>query len=130
MSRQAMETAVAALPQCDEYVVAAFASAGAFRTIGLAGELPAFIESLTTGNKPVALIALGNPYLLRNFPNVAAYMATFSNVPTSEVSSVRAIFGEIPIRGHLPISIPGFAQLGDGIQVPARKPLQITGDLR
>jgi beta-N-acetylhexosaminidase len=57
-------------------------------------------------------------------------MASFSNVPTSEVSAVPALFREIPIRGHLPISIPGFAKPGDGIQIAARKPLQISGDIQ
>jgi hypothetical protein len=33
---------------------------------------------------------------------------------------VKALFGEIPITGHTPVTIPGFAQLGDGIQLPAR----------
>jgi len=32
---------------------------------------------------------------------------------------VKALFGEIPIRGHLPITIPDVAKYGDGIQLPA-----------
>ena len=44
----------------------------------------------------------------------------FSTVPTSEVAAVKALFGEIPITGHLPVRIPGFAKLGDGIQLGAR----------
>jgi beta-N-acetylhexosaminidase len=65
----------------------------------------------------VALVALGSPYLLRNFPNVTAYLATFSSVPPSEIAAVKALWGEIPIRGRLPVSIPGLAKLGDGIQL-------------
>ena len=71
--------------------------------------------------KPVALAALGNPYLLRNFPDVSAYLTTYSTVPPSEVATVKALFGEIPIHGKLPVSIPGFAQYGDGIQVAASR---------
>jgi hypothetical protein len=33
---------------------------------------------------------------------------------------VKALFGEIPVTGHTPVSIPGFAKLGDGIQLTAR----------
>ena len=67
--------------------------------------------------KPVALVALGNPYLLRNFPDVAAYMTTYSTVAPSEISVVKALFGEIPINGKLPVTIPGFATYGDGLSV-------------
>jgi beta-N-acetylhexosaminidase len=68
----------------------------------------------------VAIVAMGNPYLLSAFPETAAYLATFSSTPPSEVSAVKALFGEIPIAGHMPVTIPGFAKLGDGIQLPAR----------
>jgi beta-N-acetylhexosaminidase len=78
------------------------------------------VRNLMASGKPVTLIALGNPYLLRDFPNAAAYMATFSTVPPSEAAAVRALFGEIPIRGHLPVSIPGEATYGEGIQLPAK----------
>ena len=76
-------------------------------------------KSLIATGKPVALVALGNPYVLRNFPAVTAYLATFSTVPPSEIAAVRALFGEIPIRGRLPVTIPGQAAYGDGIQLPA-----------
>jgi len=72
-------------------------------------------------------VALGNPYVLRSFPNVAAYLATFSNVPPSEVAAVKALVGEIAIRGRLPVSIPGQAKYGDGIQLPATRAVRAGG---
>jgi beta-N-acetylhexosaminidase len=124
MSRTDGDDALAKLPGCQSYVVAAFASVGANRGgVGLAGELPHAIETLVASGKPVALAALGNPYLLRDFPRVAAYLATFSTVPPSEIAAVRALFGEIDIRGHLPVSIPGLANYRDGIQVQSTRPL-------
>jgi beta-N-acetylhexosaminidase len=66
----------------------------------------------------VLLAALGNPYLVRSFPNVAAYLTTYSPTPTSETALAKALFGEIAITGHLPVTIPGVAKYGDGIQVP------------
>jgi len=124
MSRTDVDDALAKLPGCQSYLVAAFASVGANRGgVSLAGELPHAIETLVASGKPVALAALGNPYLLRDFPRVAAYLATFSTVPPSEIAAVRALFGEIDIRGHLPVSIPGLANYRDGIQVQATRPL-------
>jgi beta-N-acetylhexosaminidase len=122
-SRQDIDDAIARLTGCDAYTVAAFASVGAYRgTVGLAGELPQAVEALIATGKPVALVALGNPYLLRSFPGVAAYMATFSTVPPSELAAIKALLGETAITGHLPVTIPGLAALGDGIQLAAKRP--------
>jgi hypothetical protein len=33
---------------------------------------------------------------------------------------VMALFGEIPITGKLPVSIPGIANYGEGIMIPRR----------
>jgi len=128
MPRQQVDDVLAKLNGCQSYLVAAFASVGANRgTVGLAGELPHAVETVIATTKPVALVALGNPYLLRSYNEVTAYLATFSTVPPSEVAAVRAAFGEIPIRGRLPVSIPGVAQYGDGLQVPAVRLVQVTG---
>ncbi len=121
MPREVIDDMLGRLAGCGSYAVAAFAPVTASRgSVGLGGELPHAIETMTASGKPVILIALGNPYLLRNFPNVSAYLATFSTVPPSEIAAAKALFGEIPIRGHLPVSIPGMAKLGDGIMVGAR----------
>ena len=61
------------------------------------------------------LVALGSPYLAAQFPEVQNYLCTFSNAPVSEISAAKALFGEIPIRGHLPVTIPGIARRGAGI---------------
>jgi len=65
------------------------------------------------------LVALGNPYLAAQFPEVQNYLCTFSNAPVSEMSAVKALFGEIPIHGRLPVTIPGIAARGGGINHPA-----------
>jgi beta-N-acetylhexosaminidase len=101
---------------CEVNVVAAFVSASAYRgNVALAGNLPGVVNALTAARAPVLLISLGNPYLLRSFPSVSGYMAAYSTTPTSETAAVKALFGEIPIKGRLPVSIPGIAAYGDGI---------------
>jgi beta-N-acetylhexosaminidase len=67
-----------------------------------------------------AVVALGNPYVVASFPGIQNYLCTFSNEAVSEMSAVKALFGEIPIRGHLPVSIPNVAQRGAGIERQAR----------
>ncbi len=123
MSREQIDDAMSKLPACSSYVVAAFAPVGANRaSVGLLGELPYAMEKMTSTAKPVVLAALGSPYLLRNFPTVRAYLATFSTVPPSEIAAVRALWGEIAIQGHMPVTIPGLVKLGDGIMLPATRP--------
>lgn len=78
------------------------------------------MNTLVHGPIPVALISLGNPYLLRDFPDVPSYAATFSTSTTSETAAAKAISGEIPITGKMPVSIPGLAKIGDGLNVPAK----------
>lgn len=61
------------------------------------------------------VIAMGNPYVASDFPEVQNYMCTFSSATVSELSAVKALFGEIPIAGRLPVEIPGIAARGSGI---------------
>lgn len=109
--------------KCAAIVLATFVSPRDGKgSVALPGNLGDFVNLLTNPSgdekpKPlVALVSMGNPYLLQNFPNVGAYLATFSTVPVSEVAAAKALFGEIPITGHLPVTIPGFAAYGDGLQ--------------
>jgi beta-N-acetylhexosaminidase len=67
------------------------------------------------------VVAMGNPYVASSFPQIRTYLCTFSNVAISEVSATKALFGEIPLRGHLPVSIPEVAQRGAGLERPARQ---------
>ncbi len=124
-SRQQLDEALSRLTGCDSYVVAAFASVGAYRgTVGmLGGELPHALDTMIASGKPVALIALGNPYMLRNFPKVTSYLATFSTVAPSEIAAARAVLGEIDLTGRLPVTIPGQAAYGEGIQLRATRPI-------
>jgi beta-N-acetylhexosaminidase len=80
-------------------------------------------QLLNRAAEKTVVIAMGNPYLASDFPKVANYMCTFSNASVSEVSAVKALFGEIALRGHLPVSIPNVAQRGTGLE----RPVQVAG---
>jgi beta-N-acetylhexosaminidase len=119
-SEAELAQAAEAVKACDAVVAGAFISVAAYRgSVALAGDLAKLLESIIGNGKPVTLVALGNPYLLRSFPAVTAYLTTYSTVAPSEIAAVKALFGEIPIRGRLPVTIPGLAAYGDGIQLPA-----------
>ncbi|MGA3190048.1 MAG: glycoside hydrolase family 3 N-terminal domain-containing protein [Bryobacteraceae bacterium] len=121
MNAAALTAILGDTSKCSEIVIAAFATVAAYRgSMGLGGELTPFVAKLTEGSAPVVLVAMGSPYLLNAFPKTAAYLATFSSTGPSEISAVKALFGEIAIGGHMPVTIPGFSKYGDGIQMPAR----------
>ena len=52
-----------------------------------------------------AVLAMGTPYLTEDFPTIQNYICTFSNATVSEISAAKALFGEIPIPGHLPVNL-------------------------
>jgi beta-N-acetylhexosaminidase len=75
-------------------------------------------ELLNRAAEKTVVVAMGNPYLAADFPKIENYMCTFSNA--SVLSAVRALFGEIAIHGHLPVSVPNIAQRGAGMERPVQ----------
>jgi beta-N-acetylhexosaminidase len=72
-------------------------------------------EILNTAGAKTVVSAIGNPYLAKDFREMQNYLCTFSATPVSEISAAKALFGEIPLRGRLPVTIPGVAARGVGI---------------
>lgn len=116
-----IEAAASSTASCESIQVAAFAGPGAFRGgVGLDERYGSLMNAVLAAGKPVTLVSLGNPYLLSSYPGVAAYLATFSTAPVAEEAAVKAVLGDAPIQGKLPVSIPPLAKAGDGIALPAR----------
>jgi beta-N-acetylhexosaminidase len=93
------------------------AEAAATSASGLSAEGSAGIlrEVLDKAGDRTVVLALGSPYSILNFPSERSYMCMYSWVPTSERAAVKALFGEIPIHGKLPVTLPGIAKRGDGM---------------
>jgi beta-N-acetylhexosaminidase len=93
-------------------------------SVGLADASASLLQAvLDHAAEKTAVLAMGNPYLAQDFPSVQNYICTFSNASVSEVSAAKALFGEIPIHGRLPVSIPNIAQRGSGMD----RPQQVAG---
>jgi len=75
-------------------------------------------QILDTGAVKTVVLAMGNPYVAKDFPEIQNYLCTFSTAAVSELSAVKALFGEIDIHGRLPVTIPGVAARGQGIERP------------
>ena len=77
------------------------------------------VPQLLALGKPVVAVSFGSPYLLRDFPDLKTYLCAWGGQDLAQVAVVQALFGESAIEGHLPITIPGLAKRGDGIEKPA-----------
>jgi beta-N-acetylhexosaminidase len=85
--------------------------------VTLASLLTAILDRATSRT---VVLAMGNPYVGQDFPAIQNYVCAFSNATVSETAAVKAIFGEIPIGGHLPVTLPGIALRGQGFERTAR----------
>jgi beta-N-acetylhexosaminidase len=101
-------------------------------TVGLEQATGALMRQvLASAGQKTAVIAMGNPYVAQNFPSVQTYVCTYSNAPSSEISAVKLLFGELQLRGKLPVTLPGIAQRG--FSMPWPRPAEAastTGSVR
>lgn len=79
-----------------------------------------FEQMLTHAGERTVVLAMGSPYLTDDFPAIQNYICTFSNATVSETSAARALFGEIPIHGHMPVSLLNAGTQAAGDPRPAR----------
>jgi beta-N-acetylhexosaminidase len=113
MTEQIMQ----AVGEAQAVIVPVYAIPSAGRVIALQDATTNLMQRiLQAAPGRTVVIALGNPYIARDFPAVQNYLCTFSNATVSELAAVKALFGEIAIRGKLPVTIPQVAQRGTGIE--------------
>ena len=103
-------------------LASAFVKVGAFRgNADMSEAHAALLEALVDGGRKVIVVSYGSPYLLRQFPSVPAYVCSYGWVETSQRAAVGALFGEFPVTGRLPVTLPGLYAYGHGLQLPKRQ---------
>jgi beta-N-acetylhexosaminidase len=65
---------------------------------------------------PMIGVSFGTPYLLREVPALGTYICAYGIQPVMQFAAAKAIFGEAPLTGHLPVTIPGLYSRGHGIE--------------
>ena len=125
------------LPPSDSYDVAILALfvrvSDRKGNVDVPPEQAAVAEQLYKSGKPVITLAFGSPYLIEGFPQAETWLGAFGISDVAQISMARALFGEIPVRGHLPVTIPGVRlNAGYGIDVPADpmklQPMDVRGE--
>ena len=81
-----------------------------------------FVRQLQTRGRRPIVVAMGNPYLLRQVPSVPAYLVAWGGFPVSQQAAARALLGKSEITGRLPVGISEAAPFGSGEQRAAFAP--------
>lgn len=76
------------------------------------------MDGLRKSGAKVVLVSFANPYVAMSLPKADANLIAWGPYPVSQRAAARALLGTAPITGKLPITIPGVAAFGDGIQRP------------
>ena len=125
------------LPSPDSYdvvIVALFVRVSDRKgNVDVPAEQAALAEQLFKTGKPVITLCLGSPYLIERLPQAQTWLAAFGISDVAQISLARALFGQIPVRGHLPVTIPGVdMKLGFGIELPENpmtlQPMDVRGE--
>lgn len=93
------------------YIGAATNTASMVPTKGI----PELLDGLRAAGTKVVLVSFNNPYLQLGLPLTDAHLIAWSPWTPSQRAAARALVGKAPITGKLPISIPGVAKFGDGL---------------
>jgi beta-N-acetylhexosaminidase len=108
---------LAAADSADVVIVGSYvAQSWDARTASAPEEFVRFIDGLVgRGARPI-VVAFGNPYLLQEIASVPTYLIAWGGAPVSQQAAARALLGQEPIGGRLPIEIPPIARVGGGLQ--------------
>jgi CubicO group peptidase (beta-lactamase class C family) len=82
--------------------------------LAIAEQVAALVHELAA-TRPLIVTSFGNPYLLEQFPDIGTYLIAWGQWDAPQRAAARALTGRIPIVGHLPIAIPPFHSLGEGV---------------
>jgi beta-glucosidase-like glycosyl hydrolase len=116
-----IDQALAELGETQVVVIGVFSRLRAGKgNVDLQPRFVELIKKLAAQAKPVVIISFGSPYFLRHFPEVDVYLCAYRYANEAQQAAARALFGEIPLVGRLPVSIPGCFPRGHGLIVPQR----------
>ena len=113
------EAALQAAGQADAVVLSLFVRFQSGRgTLALSDSSREIVARIAAAGKRIVAVSFGTPYLLRELPQLSTYIAAYGGQSDIQIAVARALFGEAAFTGRLPVTIPGLAARGTGIQKP------------
>jgi beta-N-acetylhexosaminidase len=118
-----IELVRAMAPRFDAVIVSTFVrAASASGRMDLSQPIVRLLQEVARrtaeSNRPFVTVMFGNPYTALFLKELPAVMLTYDFYDLAEASAVRALVGEAPIGGRLPIALPEVAPVGHGLMRP------------
>jgi beta-N-acetylhexosaminidase len=115
-----IELVRAMAPRFDAVVASVFVRTASFSgRMDLAPALQRLLldvaRQASSSGQPFITTFFGNPYVATFLPELPAMLLTYDFYDRAEASAVRALAGEAPIGGRLPIALPGLFEEGHGL---------------
>ena len=86
--------------------------------IGLPDDLQRFYDQVQEMRTPLAVCLFGTPYIATQFPKARAILCAYGDNEDQMEASAEALFGEIPVRGKLPVTLNAAMPIGTGLELP------------
>jgi beta-N-acetylhexosaminidase len=119
--REVLGEAEAKAAGADVVIFALFSTLRSWKgTVDLDPKHAELVKRVAAGVAPVIVVSFGSPYFLRHFPDVDAYLCMYRNTPQTQEIAARALFGEMELKGRLPVSMPGLYPVGHGLTLDKR----------
>jgi len=90
---------------------------GAKNSVGLPDSGARVLREVLQNKPETVSVSFGNPYLLKNFPEMKTYVVAYGDMPSLQRAAARALFGAIDFKGKLPISIAENYPRGTGMSL-------------
>ena len=94
-------------------------------SVALPEEQAAAVRRVLAASKSGVVAGFGSPYVIEQFPEAQTWLGIFSNADVAQHAAARAIFGQAPISGRMPVSVPGAVSIGAGMVLPAN-PMKLS----
>lgn len=105
-TEEAINDAIEQARQYDVVLVPIFMAVRAWKNrIALHPVLARIPNELREAGAKVAALSFTSPYVVRQFPDVEAYVVSYSPHTLSQRATVQALWGELPFRGSLPVDL-------------------------
>jgi beta-glucosidase-like glycosyl hydrolase/CubicO group peptidase (beta-lactamase class C family) len=88
-------------------------------TADMVGSHARLLRDLAAAGRPLVVVSFASPYLLRQFPQAGVYVAAYGPAESSQRAAIGALFGEFPVAGKLPVTLPGLYPYGHGLSLGA-----------
>ena len=107
--------------EADVVLISAYVAwSNASGTLSVSQRFASFVKEVAESGKPHVVVAFGNPYMLRDFPGVRAYLLAWDGSQAIQKAAGQALFAGITVQGRTPTGIPPFFELGSGITLGKR----------